>query len=241
MEYRLRVSRWARTLSLRVSIRGDLEVIAPRRYSPRTIARVLAREQAWIQAALAEAEARRCALPPPPVWRVPPQIALPAVGVAWEVTVRPTAQRGVRVEPVGPQRLALTGQVEDSGACRRALGRWLVRQAEAHLVPWLARLSQSLGLPYAGSSVRLPRTRWGSCSRTGRISLSARLLLLPPPLVDYVLVHELCHTREPNHSPAFWGLVARHCPEYRRLRAELRAVGKRLPDWARDPAEHLRS
>jgi len=231
VDYRLRVSPWARALSLRVTLRGGLEVIAPRRYSSRTIARLLAREGAWIQAALAEADARRRALPPPPVWQVPTEIALPAVGGRWRVAVRPTAARGVRVAPTGAGELELAGQVASAAACRRALHRWLVRESRAHLLPWLAGLSRALGLPYAGTTIRLARSRWGSCSRTGGIGLNARLLLLSPPLVEYVLVHELCHTRELNHSPAFWALVAQHCPDYRVRRAELRAAGKLLPAW----------
>jgi predicted metal-dependent hydrolase len=237
MDYRLRVTPWARGLSLRVTAQGALEVVAPRRVGRRTIARVLAQEQAWIQTALASASARRQALPPPVPWRVPPAISLPAVGVHWVLTVRPTAARGVRVLPVGPGELALAGQVGDTTACRQALRRWLVREGQVHLVPRLADLSCALGLPYARTTIRLARSRWGSCSRTGSIALNARLLLLAPPLVDYVLVHELCHTREPNHGPRFWVLVGQHCPEYRRHRAELRAAGKQLPAWAADPGE----
>ncbi len=159
MDYRLRVSPWARTLSLRVTARGDLEVIAPRRISRKRIARVLVQEQAWIEAALQEVEAQRQALPPLPTWQVPAEIALPAVGVVWDLAVRPTAARGIRVRPVGRERLELAGPIADAAACRRALLRWLVRQAGAHLVPRLADLSRSLALPYAGSTVRLARTR----------------------------------------------------------------------------------
>ena len=58
--------------------------------------------------------------------------------------------------------------------------------------------------------------------------------------VQYVCVHELCHTREPNHSSAFWRLVARHCPAYAAARTALRAAGKQLPAWVLDPGEDLR-
>jgi predicted metal-dependent hydrolase len=236
-DYRLRVTPWARGISLRVTVTGALEVIAPRRYSPRTIARILRREAAWIQAAQADAAARRPTLPPPPAWCLPPEISLPAVGACWTITARPTAARGARVVQVPPDGLVVAGPMADPAACRHALRRWLLRQGQAHLLPRLAAVSHDRGLPFARSTVRLARSRWGSCSRLGVISLNARLLLLPPHLVDYVLVHELCHTRVPNHSPAFWRLVAQHCPTYPNHRRELHAAGRRLPAWVLEPGE----
>jgi predicted metal-dependent hydrolase len=237
-DYRLRVTPWARGISLRVTVTGALEVVAPRRYAPRTITRILLREAAWIQTAQANAAARRQALPPPPVWLLPPEIVLPAVGLRWPVTVRPTAARGIRVLDANPDGLVVAGPIGDPAACRRALRRWLLRQGQVHLPPRLAEVSRGCGLPYARSTVRLARSRWGSCSRGAAISLNARLLLLPSAVLDYVLVHELCHTREPNHSPAFWHLVARYSPAYPDHRRDLRAAGKQLPAWALDPEEH---
>lgn len=235
MTYRLRVTPWVRRLSLRVTLQGTIEIIAPRRIGRRAIAQVLAQEQTWIQAALAEVAARRATLPPPTAWTLPPTIALPAVGAAWTLALHPTGARGVRVLPDGDGRLILAGRVDETALCRVALRRWLLRAARKHLLPRLAALSHTAGLPYARATVRLARSRWGSCARTGAIALSARLLFLPPALVDYVLMHELCHTRELNHSPAFWALVARHCPAYRQHRLALRAAGKRLPQWIEDP------
>jgi predicted metal-dependent hydrolase len=136
-----------------------------------------------------------------------------------------------------PDALAFFGPVADPAVCRRALRRWLLRKGQDHLLPRLADVSRGCSLPYSRSTVRVARSRWGSCSHLGVISLNARLLLLSPALVDYVLVHELCHTRQPNHSSAFWALVARHCPAYQDHRRELRAAGKQLPAWALDSGE----
>jgi predicted metal-dependent hydrolase len=231
MEYRLRVSVWTRRVTLRVTPDGRLEVIVPRRTSRRTIADCLAKHRDWIHAQLAEAEARRRALPPPPPWVPPAEIVLPAIAARWALQLQPNGGRGIRIVEMAPSLLELTGAVDDLALCRRALQRWLLIQGRRHLPPWLHALSETHGLPYARHTIRLAQSRWGSCSR-GAISLNARLLLLPPPLVDYVLLHELCHTAEANHSPAFWRLVGRHCPGYPSARAALCSAGKQLPTWS---------
>lgn len=88
----------------------------------------------------------------------------------------------------------------------------------------LAELNQEYQFPYKRVSIRNQKTRWGSCSKTGTLSFSYRLLLLPDQVRDYVLVHELCHVKEMNHSRRFWELVAQTVPNYRVLRSELKRV-----------------
>lgn len=78
--------------------------------------------------------------------------------------------------------------------------------------------------PYKRVSIRDQRSRWGSCSTKGNINFNYRLILLPEDLRDYVVVHELCHLKELNHSPAFWRLVSETLPDYARLRARLKAL-----------------
>jgi len=72
-------------------------------------------------------------------------------------------------------------------------------------------------------SVRNQRTRWGSCSRKGAISLNWRLIQVPESVRDYIILHELMHLREMNHSPRYWAQVAAVCPNYRESEAWLRA------------------
>lgn len=74
-------------------------------------------------------------------------------------------------------------------------------------------------------SIRNPKARWGSCSRDGHICLNWRLVRMPEWVRDYVLIHELMHLRQMNHSPAYWALVAAACPEYREARTWLRDHG----------------
>ena|SRR3989338_11284559 len=86
----------------------------------------------------------------------------------------------------------------------------------------LAHFNMTYGFIWGRVAIRNQKSRWGSCSKKGNLNFSYRIALLPRELADYVIVHELCHLGEFNHSPRFWALVARACPEHRTLRARLR-------------------
>lgn len=88
--------------------------------------------------------------------------------------------------------------------------------------------SQLMGLFPAKVAIRDTRSRWGSCSSAGHISLCWRLIMAPQEVLDYVVVHELAHLRHMNHSPEFWSLVADYCPTYKEHRQWLKANSRRL-------------
>lgn len=90
------------------------------------------------------------------------------------------------------------------------------------VVDRLEYFNRFYGFKYNRVSVRRQKTRWGSCSRTGNLSFNYRLIFLDPEAADYIIVHELCHLGEFNHSPAFWELVARQAPDYRNLRKKVK-------------------
>ena len=92
----------------------------------------------------------------------------------------------------------------------------------------VAELAPVVGVSWGNITVRFQRTRWGSCSAKGNLNFNALLLLAPPEVLDYVVVHELCHRRELNHSPRFWAEVARALPDYAQNRAWLKAHGAAL-------------
>lgn len=79
-------------------------------------------------------------------------------------------------------------------------------------------------LSYGGISIRNQRTRWGSCSKKGNLNFNYKIIFLPEKLADYIIVHELCHIQEFNHSRKFWGLVAKTFPDYREIVRELRKI-----------------
>ena len=98
----------------------------------------------------------------------------------------------------------------------------LREQARRELPARLMELAAAHGLTVTRVSIRNQRWRWGSCSRSGHICLNWRLVTMPAPVRDYVLIHELMHLKRMDHSPAFWKLVAAACPDYRAQRAWLR-------------------
>lgn len=232
-EYRLRESPRARNVSLRVTVEKGLEVVVPKGYDPRRVPRILESMKDWIRRALERAAANRALLEPEPPWHAPCAISLSAVERQWQVAAVERDGVSVTVRETQSGRLSLRGRLNDEQACRAALTRWLTRQAYAHLVPELEVLSRRLGLRYRDVRVRRQRTRWGSCSSRKTITLNAKLLFLPPALMRSVLIHELCHLVEMNHSQRFWRLVAQYDPDFRTHRKQLHEGWKLVPRWAR--------
>jgi predicted metal-dependent hydrolase len=111
---------------------------------------------------------------------------------------------------------------------RQVAERWLRRRADAQLPGQLLGLADAHGVTVPRVSIRNQRSRWGACSPTGTITLNWRLVQLPPFVREYVLIHELMHRREMNHSRRFWRLVTPLCPRHAEARRWLRQEGKAL-------------
>jgi len=104
----------------------------------------------------------------------------------------------------------------------------LAARAKADLPARTARFAPLIGVTYGRITIRSQRTRWGSCSNQGNLNFNCLLMLTPPEIRDYVVVHELCHRIELNHSARFWSLVETIIPDYRSRRNWLRENGNAL-------------
>ena len=109
-----------------------------------------------------------------------------------------------------------------------AVDRELRMRAKRELPPQLLALAAQHGITVSRVSIRNQRSRWGSCARSGHISLNFRLLLMPAEVREYILIHELMHTRQANHSIRFWRLVEAACPGFRDAERWLRQYGASL-------------
>ncbi len=106
--------------------------------------------------------------------------------------------------------------------------RELAQQAAEDLSARAARFAPLVGVTYGRITIRSQRTRWGSCSAKGNLNFNCLLMLCPEEVRDYVVIHELCHRKELNHSPGFWAEVAKVCPDYTQHKSWLKENGGSL-------------
>lgn len=225
----LRPSNRARRLILRLLAADTLEVVLPQGVLRSHVPGFLAKHAAWIR----EARERRAAHPEERERGIPGAIHLRAVNEFWKVQSIFTLGTKVQLSEFSSGRvLKLRGNTDQPHLWSALLQGWLKQKAGEILIPWLRRVTDQTGLTCRQVTVRLQRSRWGSCSSRQHINLNARLLLVAPELVDYLLIHELCHTRELNHSERFWNLVQRHCPEYKAMDHRLNLASRELPLWS---------
>jgi len=223
--WRVRPSDRARRLAVRVLPGGIVEIVVPRGTRPQAVQQFVARHRGWINRKVVQYQPDV----PEPGDGLPDRIVYTASGQDFDVRY---------VEAQGAPRLhhadgilKVTGECGRTALVRHALQRFTMRMAHAVLLPWLQRVSSESGLGFVRLQIRRQRTRWGSCSRNGTISLNACLLFQRPAVVNYLLIHELVHTRHMNHSRRFWAAVHRLEPGWEELDAALSQGWRSVPAW----------
>ena len=221
-EYELRRSA-RRTLGIAIEPSGQLVVTAPRELVVERIETVLQRRREWIRRRSREVEL----LPPTPKPRewVSGETHR-YLGRQFRLRVRRSAEVGVRL--AGPFFVVNVRDPHDTSQVQRLIERWLLEHAREtfarRMSALLARASRLRIAEPPPIVVRKLKTRWGSCSPSGRILVNVEAVRLPLPCIDYVLLHELCHLREPNHGARFWRLLDACMPEWERWRERLGRV-----------------
>jgi predicted metal-dependent hydrolase len=235
--YTVRESRRARRVSLRITFRGELEVVVPGRFDRRRIPALVAGKRKWIERTSERIREERGLIGQHLFDILPAKVDLPALGESWAVDYVHSVQKGVRLEELPPEfegetgHVLIRGDVGDARSCRNALRKWVRRRAQQRLGPMLLDASEETGLAFTGVGFRGAVTRWASCSGSKSISLNPKLVFLPWQLVRYVFLHELAHTAHPNHSGRFWAFLASLEPECRVLDKQVRKAWKLVPLW----------
>jgi predicted metal-dependent hydrolase len=189
----LRVNSRARRISLRVDqARRKIVLVRPRRCSEALVLRFLAEKRSWVQQQLAKMPACDSFADGASIALLGETVALRASG---------THRRGVWREG---NDLFVSGAPEHFA---RRVRDWLKIEAQRQYALWARQYAEKLEVRVTRVSVRDTRSRWGSCTRDGRLSLSWRLILAPDDVARYVVAHEVAHLRHMNHSPAFWRTV----------------------------------
>ncbi|MFW6055472.1 MAG: M48 family metallopeptidase [Thermodesulfobacteriota bacterium] len=230
--YTLCFSPKARRVNLKIDPLKGLVVVLPRGFYAEMVPRILSEKKAWnekhrpsILRAARRLESRRT---------IPASLYLPALDERLTVVVRDNGCSALKLCQSRGDTLELHGSGwVDPSVAASLLREWLKNRARQTLPGWLAQVAARHGLSYNRVSIRCQKTRWGSCSGKKTISLNCKLLFLDPPLVEHVLVHELCHTLQPNHSPEFWSLFNRLQPEAGLRHQQLQRLRhEAVPAWA---------
>ena len=188
---RLRTSARARRITLRISsLDGTVTLTRPRNIPEREALDFAREKEAWLRGHLARQDDG---------FDVGFGVTLPVEGRLLEVA--PGAGRSVRIEA---GRLIVPGTPD---RCAARVAGFLKARARSRLAEASDRYADRLGRPYTKLTLRDTRSRWGSCTSQGGLMYSWRLIMAPPPVLDYVAAHEVAHLAEMNHSAAFWAVV----------------------------------
>jgi predicted metal-dependent hydrolase len=206
--YSLIYSNKARYLRIQIKIKGEIEVILPPGFQVADAESVMQQKHSWIK--------KRLEL----IKRTENRFYL----LGHEINVTQNYDLFIKRHKISIKDhhlkiISPSGAIEDTVTIYNT---WLRKLAKKSLVARVHTIADNLNFEIGRISIRGQKTRWGSCSKTGNLSFNYNLLKFRKEVVDYVIIHELCHLKQMNHSEKFWKLVAGFSPNYKKLRKELR-------------------
>ena len=233
LPFKYSIRRSQRAKKTRIVVTADkIEVVAPLRVSTSKIHAFIEAQQDWVVAATDKVEAKKQKISrmSPDVYKE--GVAVPFQGEQTRIRLKSHALKKVKIDfsdqyfniylPVGYE-----GE-DNSELIRLTLTDWMKMQALKKVNSYIALHSDKYNLIPRYIKIKTQKSRWGSCGIHNDININWLLILAPPEVMEYVVVHELCHIKERNHSARFWQLVAVHIPDYQRQRNWLRQNGMSL-------------
>jgi len=221
--FRLERRRGRRKVSILVDLHEGLLLRTPPRFPLRDVGPLRREESDWSLRRLGERDDWHRRHPPR---RFESGAVLPLLGESWSLELR--RQPGRRRAKVRAGEWRIHAELPRDGDARAALESWYRRLARRIVIERIRYWAPRIGRWPAKVSLRDTRSRWGSCSGEGNLSFNWKILLAPPAILDYLVVHELCHLVHADHGEGFWSLVESHVPDYRRRRDWLKKRGETL-------------
>jgi predicted metal-dependent hydrolase len=209
--YTVKRSLRARRIRLEVRPQTGLTVIVPHFYKTEQLPGLLKSKERWISNNLAK---YRHLQSPPARKNLKSGDTIPYLGRYLELVKRENHSGTGDVKLKG-NTLAVSSELFKNGILELALEQWYRTEAAKVISQRIDKLSSMMGIGYKRITIRGQKTRWGSCSRKRNLNFNWKLVMAPEPVIDYVIIHELTHLKEMNHSKRFWELVAQYCPEWR--------------------------
>ena len=213
----------------------SVQLVIPKRRSVASGRKFAESKAAWLAATIRRLAPEPGAMPrgPDVPRRIPAELELRLTGETLQIAVEETpGAEAVRCwfDPLF-RTITMQGDRADGKAFAGAFLSVLTQIAEPVLTARIRARAAALGLPEFRVLVHPQKSRWGSCSATGKVTLNTLLVLFPPEVVDYVILHELCHKFEMNHSERFKQKMDELCPDWQDRDALLRQCAKQLPDF----------
>ncbi len=189
----------------------QITVFAPRRLPVREADAFVLRQADWIETASRQAKERAKAALERSQERLQEGACIPVEGKNYPILCLPGSRPAVKIDQ---GRLVVSGAGGDFLQVRAAVRGYLISLAKIRLEERIRFYSETIGVRPGRITLREQKTKWGSCSSLHNLNFNWKLIMAPPDALDYVVVHELCHMIEMNHSPAFWAQVKKYKPDY---------------------------
>ena len=226
------IRRSQRATRVRIVVRpGDVEVVAPPKVPERKILQFIQAKQQWIVSTLAKLQARNHQSESFAPVNYVQGADIPYQGQTYPLTTKTSKLKNTKVEFIDgfiahvPETLI---NEDHSQAIKEALSRWMKKQAKVQVEQLVNRHAARKQLFPQAIKIKTQKSRWGSCGVHNDININWLLVMAPVEVLEYVVVHELCHIQQRNHSHHFWALVAEHLPDYQQHRHWLKKHGPQL-------------
>lgn len=225
--YRLVYSKRAKYIRIKLSSRGELSVTLPVNTQTEFAHDFVASKKNWIEKNLAKLKFNTTQL-------IPRSLDLKLLNEVWTIVYSEEKKVDANSLAINEQKdyeINIQGKSEylsDIDLIAKTINQWCKNRSKILFNTMLQETAEQHGFHYNRLSIRSQKTRWGSCSDKKNINLNSKLLFMPEEVVRYVMIHELCHTIEMNHSDRFWSLVEDCDPNYRHHKKVLKRIGKSI-------------